>query len=78
MQIVYNRTTQFIIDVNENITEEEILEMSEQDLIDTMTDITYQCEDKLGSIFNQHGKVEFELLNDDEESIRHFESYKES
>jgi len=43
-----------------------------------MTDITYQCEDKLGSIFNQHGKVEFELLNDDEESIRHFESYKES
>lgn len=75
MQIIYNRTTQFVIGVNEDITEEEILEMTEQELIETMTDITYQSGGDIGEVSNQHGKIEFELLNDDDESVRYFEQY---
>jgi TusA-related sulfurtransferase len=75
MQIIYNRTTQFVIDVNEDMTKEEILEMSEQELIEAMTDITYQASGDIGEVSNQHGKVEFELLDDDDNSIRYFEQY---
>lgn len=75
MQIVYNVTSQFIVEVNEDITKEEILEMSKNEIVEAMTDVAYGADDWLGTIDNQHGKVEFELLDDKDNSIRYFEQY---
>lgn len=75
MQIVYNVTTQFIIEVSEDVSVEDILEMSEQEIVETMTDVIYDNADEFGTIDNQHGKVEFELLDDEDNSIRDFEKY---
>jgi tetrahydromethanopterin S-methyltransferase subunit B len=75
MQIVYNVTTQFVVEVGEDVSVEDILEMSEDEIVERMTDVTYEADDWLGTIDNQHGKVEFELLDDKDKSIRYFEKY---
>lgn len=75
MQIVYNVTTQFIVEVGEDVSVNEVLEMSENEIVDAMTDVAYGADDWLGTIDNQHGKVEFELLDDEDNSLRYFEKY---
>ena len=40
-----------------------------------MTDVIYDNAEEFGTIDNQHGKVEFELLDDEDNSIRDFEKY---
>lgn len=75
MQIIYNVTTQFVVEVGEDVSVDDILEMSEQEIVETMTDVIYDNADEFGTIENQHGKVEFELLDDDDNSIRDFEKY---
>lgn len=75
MEIIYTVSTQFVVEVDENLTKEDILEMSEEEIINVMTDITYQSEGELGEVTNVHGKAQFELLDDDDKSIRYFESY---
>lgn len=77
MQIVYNVSTQFIVEVSEDVSVNEILEMSENEIVTLMTDVIYQADDSFGTIDNQHGKVEFELLDDEENSIRYFEQYRD-
>lgn len=72
MQIIYNVTNQFVVDVGD-ITKEEIMEMSEEEIVESMTDVMYGNDGYLGETSNRHGRVEFELLDDEDESIRHFE-----
>lgn len=57
------------------MTVDDILEMSENEIVEAMTDVAYGADDWLGIIDNQHEKVEFELLDDEDNSIRYFEQY---
>lgn len=73
--IVYNELTQYNIEV-EDLTEEEVKEMSEKDIKSLIDDMVGRrvYDGEYGEIReNEHHRNEFEVLNEDEKSIKYFQ-----
>ena len=70
--IIYNELTQYNIEV-EGLTEDELNEMDEDDIKNLINDMVgtrlYEGEIKE----NEHHINQYELLNEDNESIKYFE-----
>lgn len=72
MEIVYTLLNQFTFDEDRlqeyGYTQEDLLKMSNEDIINLMVDMTRDGGD------NEFSKCEFELFNEEDESVKYFDA----
>jgi predicted nucleotidyltransferase component of viral defense system len=71
--IIYNELTQYNIDVDD-LTEDDIKDMDEEDIKDLVDSLVGRRDYDIDMMReNEHHRNEYEILNEDEESIKYFE-----